>query len=145
LDQRRHKRIAFGGDPAADVLHSRDSVITGHSDRSEDISEQPGILDGDTGPYHVQPLLLSLSKRAIGNGAPKFFARLQNNATRAQTILSTVRGINYLVGSFPNAPGMVEFHSCERVIKLFSANDLSYYQDMPNRSHISKPHQDTNA
>ena len=71
LNQRGHQRIAFGSYSAADVPHSSDSIITGHCDRSEDISEQLEILNGDSGPCHGQPLLLSLFERATGNGAPK--------------------------------------------------------------------------
>lgn len=71
MNQRCHKRIAFGGYSAADVLHRSNSVITRHRDRRKHIRKQLGILKGDSGPYHVKPLLLSLLKRANGNGAPK--------------------------------------------------------------------------
>jgi hypothetical protein len=85
LNQRSHQRIAFGCDSPANVLHRCDSIITGHSDCSEDIRKQPGILNGDR-PNHVQPLLLSLLKRAIGNGAPKFFARFRSYDKANDTI-----------------------------------------------------------
>lgn len=92
MNQRSHQRIAFGCDTATDVLHSGNRVVTRHRNRCKNVREQLGILKGDSGPNHVKPLLLSLLKRASGNGAPEFSRDSDINATSRPKILSTACG-----------------------------------------------------